>query len=102
MMAPGVMPGAPYGVHPMLGIPYSEKQKILAAILQLLVGFGVGRLYMGHTNLGMAQLIACAVGFVGAFFTCGLSAVVFLWPFVDGIMILVGQDIRDGQGYPLR
>lgn len=95
-------PGAPYGVHPRLGIPYSEKQKMLGAILQLVVGFGVGRLYIGHQQMGIAQLIACIVGFVGAFFTCGLSAFVFLWPFVDGIILLMTDDVRDGQGYPLR
>jgi hypothetical protein len=99
---PPAMMGAPYGIHPTLGIPYSDKSKVIAAILQLLVGFGVGRFYIGHTNIAVPQLVACIVGFAGAFFTCGLSAFVFLWPFIDGIMLLMAQDVRDANGYPLR
>ncbi len=99
---PLAAPGAPYGVHPQLGLPYSDKQKILAAILQLLVGFGVGRFYIGHTNLAVAQLVACIAGLLLSFFTCGLSAFVFLWTFVDGIILLVSNDVRDANGYPLR
>jgi hypothetical protein len=100
---PNAMMGAPfYGIHPTLGIPYSDKSKVIAAILQLLVGFGVGRFYIGHTNIAVPQLVACVAGFMGAFFTCGLSAVVFLWPFIDGIMLLMAHDVRDANGYPLR
>jgi hypothetical protein len=89
-------------VHPTLGLPYSDKSKIIAAILQLVVGFGVGRFYIGHQQIAIAQLVACIAGFVLAFFTCGLSAFVFLWTFVDGIILLVSQDVRDANGLPLR
>jgi TM2 domain-containing membrane protein YozV len=96
------MGGAPWGVHPTLGLPYSDKSKIIAAILQLLVGFGVGRFYIGHQQIAIAQLVTCLCGFIGAFFTCGLSAFVMFWPFVDGIILLVSQDVRDANGLPLR
>lgn len=97
------MAGAPFGVHPQLGLPYSDKQKMIAALLQLLVGFGVGRFYIGHTNVAVAQLVTCIVGiFVLSWFTCGLSALVALWTFVDGIILLTSQDVRDANGLPLR
>jgi TM2 domain-containing membrane protein YozV len=93
---PGVPPGAygissqaPYGLHPGTGIPYSDKSKIVAGLLQILVPFGVGRFYIGDTGIGVAQLIV-------AFFTCGL------WSIIDGIIILVKDDAKDANGYILR
>jgi len=62
-MGPGyVNPAAPFGVHPTLGIPYSDKQKLVAGLLQILVGFGVCRFYTGHTQMAVAQLIAVILG----------------------------------------
>ena len=84
-------PWAPYGVHPMTGIPFSDKQKVLAGLLQIFLPFGCGRFYTGHTGLGVAQLCVC-------FFTCGLGS---LWPFFDGIMMLAGN-VPDVHGRPLR
>ena len=83
--------GAPYGVHPVTGVSYSDKQKLVAGLLQILVPLGIGRFYMGQTGLGIAQLLV-------TIFTCGVGA---LWPFIDGIMILIG-DPKDAQGRPLR
>ena len=95
-------PGAPFGVHPTLGVPYSDKSKIAAGLLQLFVGFGVGRFYTGHTQTAIAQLIVTLLGvFVLSWFTCGLSALVVMWPFVDGIIMLM-QDSTDAQGRILR
>ncbi len=87
----GQVPGAPYGVDPKTGIPFSDKSKLIAGLLQILLPFGIGRMYMGNVGLGVAQLVVTLV-------TCGVGAV---WPFVDGILILVG-DPRDDAGRPLR
>jgi TM2 domain-containing membrane protein YozV len=83
---------APYGIEPTTGLPYSDKQKMVAGLLQLLlpiVGIcGVGRLYTGHVALGVLQLLF-------GWLTCGI------WPLVDGILILTGK-VTDAQGRPLR
>ena len=86
-------PNAPYGVHPRTGIPYSDKQKMVAGLLQIFLGgFGVGRFYTGHIGLAIAQI---AVTWV----TCGIGAI---WPLIDGIMMLTGDEITDVNGRPLR
>jgi len=84
-------PAAPYGYDPM-GRPYSDKQKLTAGLLQILLGgLGIGRFYTGHTGIGVAQLLVTLV-------TCGLGA---LWGVIDGILILVNGG-TDAQGRPLR
>jgi len=88
---PGYSPAAPYGVHPMTGVPYSDKSKIIAGVLQLVIPLGIGRMYMGDVRTGVIQLIVTII-------TCGIGAI---WPFIDGIMILVG-DPKDEFGRPLR
>lgn len=86
-------PAAPYGVHPRTGLPYSDKQKLVAGLLQILLGgFAVGRFYTGHTGMAVAQLAV-------TWLTCGIGAI---WPLIDGIMMLVGDDITDANGLPLR
>jgi TM2 domain-containing membrane protein YozV len=95
--APGayIDPAAPFGRHPVTGEPLSDKSKVVAGLLQLLglLGLvGIGRIYLGYTGLGIAQLL---VGLV----TCGLGAVV--WGIVDGVLILTDK-VRDPQGRPLR
>lgn len=87
-----VDPNAPYGYDPRTGLPFSDKQKIVAGLLQLFVGvFGVGRFYTGHTGLAIAQILV-------TWGTCGAGAV---WPVIDGIMMLAGQ-VTDAEGRPLR
>jgi TM2 domain-containing membrane protein YozV len=86
---------APYGRHPMTGEPFSDKSKVVAGLLQLLGLFGlvgIGRIYLGYTGLGVAQLI---VGLV----TCGLGAII--WGIIDAILLLTDK-VRDPQGRPLR
>ena len=79
-------------MHPRTGLPYSDKQKVTAGLLQIFLGgFGVGRFYTGHVGLGIAQIAA-------TWLTCGLGAI---WPFVDGIIMLTGEP-TDVQGRPLR
>ncbi len=84
-------PAAPYGRHPINGVPYSDKNKIIAGLLQVFLPFGIGRFYTGHTGIGVAQLLVTV-------FTCGAGAV---WPFVDGIILLV-SDSTDSDGRLLR
>src|SRR5688572_18472743 len=48
--------GAPYGIHPGTGIPYSDKSKLAAGLLNIFVA-GVGRMYIGQVGLGVAQLL---------------------------------------------
>jgi TM2 domain-containing membrane protein YozV len=88
-------PSAPYGRHPQTGEPLSDKSKVVAGLLQLLGLFGlvgIGRIYLGYTGLGVAQLV---VGLV----TCGLGAVI--WGIIDAVLILTDK-VRDPQGRPLR
>jgi TM2 domain-containing membrane protein YozV len=88
-------PSAPWGRHPVTGEPLSDKSKVVAALLQLLGIFGlvgIGRMYIGYTGLGVAQLI---VGLV----TCGIGAVI--WGIIDAILLLTDK-VRDPYGRPLR
>jgi TM2 domain-containing membrane protein YozV len=84
-------PSAPFGYDPQ-GRPYSDKQKLVAGLLQILLGgFGVGRFYTGHTGIAIAQIAVTLV-------TCGIGAI---WGLIDGIMILVNGG-TDSKGRPLR
>jgi TM2 domain-containing membrane protein YozV len=83
--------GAPYGIHPGTGIPYSDKSKLAAGLLNIFIA-GVGRMYIGQVGLGVAQLLV-------TIFTCGIGA---LWPIIDGILILTKDDAKDAQGRILK
>ena len=87
----GVSSQAPYGLHPLTGIPYSDKSKIVAGLLQIFLPFGIGRFYIGDTKTGVLQLIVTII-------TCGIGS---LWSLVDGI-IMLATDSKDAQGYMLR
>lgn len=87
----GANPAAPYGYHPVTGVPFSDKSKIIAGLLQVFLPFGIGRMYIGDVGLGVAQLIVTIL-------TCGIGA---LWPFIDGIIMLVSGG-TDDKGRPLR
>src|SRR5215813_10008993 len=57
MMGPGMAPHAPYGIDPITGMPFSDKSKMVAGLLQIFLGsFGVGRFYTGHMGLAIAQI----------------------------------------------
>ena len=91
---PGYQQGsaaAPYGIHPGTGIPYSDKSKLAAGLLNIFIA-GVGRMYIGQVGLGVAQLLV-------TIFTCGIGA---LWPIIDGILILTKDDAKDAQGRILK
>ena len=86
-------PAAPYGVHPITGIPYSDKSKLVAGILQILLGgLGIGRFYIGDTKTGVWQIVVTVL-------TCGIGAI---WGLIDGILMLVNDNVTDAQGRPLR
>ncbi|WP_432560074.1 NINE protein [Granulicoccus sp. GXG6511] len=85
-------PHAPFGIDPLTGLPYSDKTKLTAGLLGILLGgAGVGRFYTGHIGIGVAQLVVTIV-------TLGFGA---LWGLIDGIIMLAGNS-RDAQGRPLR
>ncbi len=87
-----LMPAMPYG--------YPEpKSKLAAGLLGIFLGgLGIHRFYLGHTTIGVIQLVLTVL--LGIF-TFGLVA---LWGFVEGIMILAGAAYfqRDARGIPLR
>lgn len=79
---------APHGVDPHSGLPYSDRSKVVAGVLQLVFPFGVGRFYTGHHGIAVAQLLLTLV-VIGA-----------IWSFVDGIVLLAGRP-TDPYGRPL-
>ncbi|MGB3232339.1 MAG: hypothetical protein WBB57_16565 [Mycobacterium sp.] len=95
-------PAAPYGRHPMTGEPLSEKSKVVAGLLQLLglLGLlGIGRIYMGQSAFGVAQLVGCLI--LGVI-TCGFGFVVpVIWGIIDAIVLMTGSP-RDQYGRLLR
>jgi hypothetical protein len=101
-----------YGYDPITGQPYSDKSKVVAGLLQLLLGAllglgGVGRTYAGNVGLGVTQIVLSVVGW-GSFW-CGFFLIVpwfitfglWVWFVVDGIVMLAGRPV-DGQGRLLR
>ncbi|MFD3509575.1 NINE protein [Nocardia sp. NPDC058666] len=85
-------PEAPYG-RDIYGVPFSDKQKLMAGLLQIFLGgFGVGRFYLGYTGIGIAQLAITIVS---------LGCLGWIWPLIDGILILTGK-VPDVEGRPLR
>lgn len=83
---------APFGFDPQ-GRPYSDKQKTIVGLLQLLallIGLGgIGRLYSGQVGTGIAQLLTSCI-LVG-----------WVWSIVDGIVILTSGG-EDANGRPFR
>jgi len=115
----GVPIAAGPAYDPVTGQPYSDKNKLVAGLLQLLPGIffglgGIGRLYAGNVALGVTQLVLSVV--VGwSAFVCGIflwavllgfipwlvTGGLWLWFVIDGIMMLAGRPV-DGQGRLLR
>ncbi|MGH3914404.1 MAG: DUF1707 domain-containing protein [Pseudonocardiaceae bacterium] len=69
--------------------PLSDKSKLAAGLLQILLPFGIGRFYTGHNGMAVAQLCL------------SLMWVGIIWSIIDGILILTQGGI-DGQGRQLR
>ena len=98
---------APYGVDPSTGVPWSDKTKVTAGLLQVLLSLfgvpGVGRLYAGNLGIGLTQLLGYFLGWFLVLFLVGILIVpaVWLWAVIDGIVLLSAGG-RDGLGRPLR
>lgn len=99
-------PMAPYGRDPFTGEALSDKSKVIAGLLQLLglLGIlGIGRIYLGQTGFGVAQLVIGLLGgLVIGVVTCGVGFLIpVVWGIVDAVLILTGT-VRDPLGRPLR
>lgn len=105
--APG-HPVAPYGFDPVSGQPLSDKSKVAAGLLQLLLPFvgipGVGRLYMGSIGIGLGQLLGALASYVLLCVVVGFITLplILLWSIIDGIVILADGNVRDAQGRVMR
>ena len=91
------MPSAQFenieGVHPVTGVPYSDKSKLVAGLLQIFLGgFGIGRFYIGDNKTAVWQIVVTVL-------TCGIGS---LWGLIDGIIMLATDNVTDAQGRPLR
>lgn len=80
----------PYGSETYRPMPYgvrSDKNRTLAGVLNIVLP-GVGRMYLGYVATGVIQLVLtiCSAG------------VLWLWPVIDGILMLVGNLKHDGYG----
>jgi len=95
MAAPPPMlppPSGPPVYYPSSPLPmpgFSDKNRVAAGVLQILLPFGIGRFYTGHTGIALAQLLTSFL-FVGV-----------IWSFIDGILFLVNGG-TDAEGRPLR
>jgi TM2 domain-containing membrane protein YozV len=74
------------------GQPLSDKSKLVAGLLQLFLGgLGIGRFYLGYTNIGVIQIVVTVL-------TCGVGS---LWGLIDAILIMSGN-VPDADGRTLR
>ena len=91
-------PPLPYRPTPYPGydaLIRSGKSRITAGVLQIVLPFGVGRFYTGHTGTAIAQLLLFFFGLL----TFGLtSAIAAIWCFIDGIVLLANTDSTDAAG----
>lgn len=110
--APGapVPPGfkVPGQIDPETGLPYSDKERLTAGLLQLIISLiglpGIGRLYTGYTAIGLVQLVGAIVGWVLTCILIGLPLAIgmWIWGIVDGIIMLTSRTSTDAQGRVLR
>ena len=79
----------------------AKKSKLVAGLLGIFLGcFGIHRFYLGYTTIGLVQLL---VSVVLGIFSCRIStALVSLWGFIEGVLVLCGTVITtDGDGNEL-
>ncbi|HEY0454560.1 DUF1707 domain-containing protein [Actinophytocola sp.] len=93
-MVPPVRPVAAVPVpvfpeHNAVQVVPSERYRVVAGVLQILLPFGIGRFYTGHTGIALAQLFTMFIG-VGV-----------IWSIIDGVVMLVGGG-TDAYGRPLK
>lgn len=70
-----------------------QKSKLATGLLNICVpGLGgIGRLYAGYNDIGLAQLLLS--------FLCGIG---YIWSVVDGIMILCADKFKDANGNDMK
>lgn len=72
---------------------FSDKSRLTAGILGILLGaLGVHRFYLGNVGIGVLQIVVSLI-------TLGIGS---LWGFIEGIIIIAGENWKDAQGRPLR
>ncbi|MFL6121081.1 DUF1707 domain-containing protein [Actinophytocola sp.] len=99
---PAFMAAPPPALPPPTGVPayypppappvlagQSDRYRVAAGVLQIVLPFGIGRFYTGHTGLAVAQLVTSFVG-IGV-----------IWCIIDGIIMLASGG-TDAEGRPLR
>jgi TM2 domain-containing membrane protein YozV len=94
MVPPTVPPPGPVSVFMPPAPPahesgQSDRNQVAAGVLQILLPFGIGRFYTGHTQIALAQLLT-------SFMLVGV-----IWSIIDGIMLLVNGG-TDADGRRLR
>lgn len=78
--------------------PTSEKSKILAGVLAILVGYlGIHNFYLGYTKKGIIQLVV----YLGLAWTVVAPIAVGIWAIVEAVQIFMGK-IPDAEGRPLK
>lgn len=86
-------PPPPAPVFPSYPAPapagYSDKSRIAAGALQILLPFGTGRFYTGHIHIAVLQLVLVLTG-IGV-----------IWSIIDGILLITTGG-TDRHGRPLR
>jgi TM2 domain-containing membrane protein YozV len=80
-----------YAAEPKEAIK-SRKIAIALAFFPLTGIFGGHRWYLGFYKLGVIQAAVTALSFGGG----------YLWPFVEGILLLTGRLYEDSEGRPLK
>lgn len=99
------IPGQPFGgtgfsaghsQYPIQGHHYapaiwSDRSRVAAGILNIVLP-GVGRMYLGFAAIGVLQLIV----------TICTGGIGWIWPLIDGALILSGNYKYDGYGRHLR
>ena len=81
------------GVEPQSVIAFSDRSRLTAGILGVLLGFlGVHSFYLGRVGKGIIQIVVTVL-------TLGVGG---LWGFIEGIIILTGSRWADSEGKLLR
>jgi TM2 domain-containing membrane protein YozV len=70
--------------------PKSPHSRVASGVLNILLP-GVGRMYLGFTGVGVLQLVT----------TICSGGLLYIWPLIDGILMLAGSVREDALGRQL-